>query len=161
MLRLIIMSSKFAFDSQTRRISHLFFFISLSTVIQAVAIFDYPSCAAAANATFAQDPNSIALRDQNGLPMTNLSEAWGISYESCKQVCQGGAKAIEWNSFSLQFASWLLPWLALTAQLPFETKSRTHNAQALYLAIGSPFLVIYSLALTILNDRSINREFRD
>lgn len=166
-LMLSIMPRPFASSSQPRRpqstiISlHALLLLTLPTLIQAVVIFDYSSCAAAANATFSQNPNSIALRDQNGLPTSNFSKAWGVSYESCNEVCQGGAKAIEWNSFSLQFASWLLPWLALTAQLPFETKSRACNAQSLFLAIGSPFLIIYSLALTILNARSINREFRE
>ncbi|KAE9366619.1 hypothetical protein N431DRAFT_495066 [Stipitochalara longipes BDJ] len=161
------MSRLFASSSQPRRPRstiiglYALLLLTLPTLIQAVAIFDYSSCAAAANATFSQNPNSIALRDRNGLPTSNFSEAWGISYESCNEVCQGGAKAIEWNSFSLQFASWLLPWLALTAQLPFETISRARNAQSLILAIGSPLLIIYSLALTILNARSINREFRE
>ena len=72
----------------------------------------------------------------------------------------GGQSPIDWNSFSTQFASWLLPWLTLTAQLPFETRSGSTNGQSLLLAIGSLFLIIYSLALTILNARSINKIFR-
>jgi hypothetical protein len=138
----------------------LFILLNLFTVANAVEIFDYSQCSPAANATYYAAPNDTFLRDQNGNPTSNFSEAWGISYDSCRVLCTGGAKFIDWNDFSLQFGSWLLPWLALTAQLPFETKAKSTNLQSLLLAIGSPILIIYSLALTILNARSINREFR-
>jgi hypothetical protein len=135
-------------------------FLNFTTITNAVEIFNYTQCSIAANATYNAAPNDTFLRDQNGNPTSNFSEAWGISYYSCKVLCAGGSKFIDWNVFSLQFGSWLLPWLALTAQLPFETKSKSTNLQSLFLAIGSPILIIYSLALTILNARSINREFR-
>ena len=56
--------------------------------------------------------------------------------------------------------SWLLPWLALTAQMPFETKDKQTNFMALILALGSPSLITFSLVLTILNSKSINKRFR-
>ncbi|KAL9118821.1 MAG: hypothetical protein Q9187_004624 [Circinaria calcarea] len=114
-------------------------------------------CASVADVT-----NSTTLLDQDGVPTTNQSQAWGISYEACNTLCGSldGPSSFDWSFFSQGLSQWLLPWLALTAQLPFETKDRQGNFMALLLAVGSPALVVYSLALTILNSRSINREFR-
>lgn len=100
----------------------------LPILTQAVDTIDYQSCAAAATALLLQDPDSISLLDANGHLTKTFSKAIEITYETCKIVCQGGAKGIEWNSFSLQFASYLLPWLALAAQLPFEMRSGARNA---------------------------------
>ena len=47
--------------------------------------------------------------------------------------------------------SYFLPWLTLTAQLPFQNSGPRATFMALCLAIGSPALITYSLALTILN----------
>ena len=66
----------------------------------------------------------------------------------------------DWGFLSQGLSSWLLPCLALTAQLPFETIDKTTNLRALLLALGSPALIAYSLALTILNARRINEKFR-
>lgn len=48
----------------------------------------------------------------------------------------------------------------LTSQLTFETRSRSMNWQSLFLALGSLPLIIYSMAITILNARAINKETR-
>jgi hypothetical protein len=112
------------------------------------------------NTTYSNNPNTLTLLDQNGQPTKNFLDAWGITYKACQIFCVGDASFVDWNSFSTQLSSWLLPWLALTAQLPFKTKSTFSNFQALFMAIGSPLLIIYSLSLTILNARSINDEFR-
>jgi hypothetical protein len=55
------------------------------------------------------------------------------------------------------FATWLIPWLALTAQLPFETKERLTNVMSLLMILGSPHLAAYSLSLMVLTPRWINR----
>lgn len=47
--------------------------------------------------------------------------------------------------------SYFLPWLALCAQLPFENEGSGDTFIGLCLAIGSPALITYSLALTIFN----------
>ncbi|KAH7232418.1 hypothetical protein B0J15DRAFT_409137 [Fusarium solani] len=47
--------------------------------------------------------------------------------------------------------SYFLPWLALTAQLPFENAGPSETFIGLCLAIGSPGLITYSLALTLFN----------
>ena len=92
-----------------------------------------------------------------------MSQAWGISYRSCKAICGTpvNIKGYDWNALSQGLTSWLLPWLALTAQLPFETKDKQTNFMALLLALGSPSLGVFSLALTILNSRWINQMFRN
>jgi hypothetical protein len=61
--------------------------------------------------------------------------------------------------FANAFTSWLLPWLALTAQLPFEAKNPVENLMILFMAVGSPALITYSLTLTILNRIWVRRIF--
>ena len=123
---------------------------------------DYSRCAIDANQTYWDSPNDTFLYDRYGKPTSNVSQAWGISYESCTVLCGApvNTQSYDWNSISQGFTSWLLPWLALTAQLPFETKDKQTNFMALLLALGNPSLITFSLALTILNARWINRVFR-
>lgn len=128
--------------------------------VGAFVLVDFGQCEEAVNTSYFNDPTIGYLRDEHGNPTSNISTAWGITYPACLNICTAGQSFIEWNVFSPQFATWLLPWLALTAQLPFETRSRAKNFQALYLAIGSPLLIIYSLTLTILTARKINSCFR-
>jgi hypothetical protein len=93
---------------------------------------------------------------------SNLTEAWGIRYEFCNNLCgpRGGWEPFDWTFFSTSVTAWVLPWLALTAQLPYETRSSFNNLLSLLLAVGSPMLITYSLCLTILNNRWINKQFR-
>ena len=124
--------------------------------------FNYSLCAEIAYQTYSNDPNNSFLYDQQGRPTGNLSNAWGISYYSCKALCgtEDNSGYYDWGFLSQGVSSWLIPWLALTAQLPFETKDKPTNFIALLLALGSPSLVAYSLSLTILNTRRINQKFR-
>ena len=55
--------------------------------------------------------------------------------------------------------NFLLPWLALTAQLPFETETPAQGVMSWLLAVGSPTLITYSLFLTILNRYWIGQVF--
>ena len=55
--------------------------------------------------------------------------------------------------------NYFLPWLALTAQLPFETGDFLSNGMAFCLAVGSPALVTYSLVITILNRYWVRKRF--
>lgn len=123
---------------------------------------DYSQCAIDANQSYWNAPNDTFLYDKNGKPTSDLSQAWGISYKSCKDICGTPVNtgSYDWNSVSQGLTSWLLPWLALTAQLPFETKDKQTNFMALLLALGSPSLITFSLTLTILDARWINRKFR-
>ena len=124
--------------------------------------FNNSFCAQIAYQTFSNAPNNSFLYDQQGRPTGNLANAWGISYDSCKVLCgtEDNGGYYDWNFLSQGVSSWLIPWLALTAQLPFETKDKTTNFIALLLALGSPALAAYSLALTILDARRINQKFR-
>ena len=124
---------------------------------------DRSQCAIDANQSFWRNPNtSTFLYDQHGRPTSSMAQAWGISYSSCKTLCGSPVyrNGYDWNALSQGLTSWLLPWLALTAQLPFETKDKQTNFMVLLLALGSPSLSIFSLVLTILNSRWINQIFR-
>ncbi len=139
----------------------LFVIIPNLSVVDAQGI-DYSQCASDVNQIFWKATNITFLRDRYGSPTNNISQAWGISYEACKAICRGpvNTKGYSWNALSEALTSWLLPWLALTAQLPFETKDKQTNLMALLLALGSPSLSTFSLSLTILNGRWINQIFR-
>lgn len=124
--------------------------------------FNNSLCAEVAYQVYSDAPNNTFLYDQQGRPTGNLANAWGISYSSCKVLCgtENNGGYYDWDFLSQGISSWLIPWLALTAQMPFETKDKPTNFMALILALGSPALVAYSLALTILNTRRINQKFR-
>lgn len=131
-------------------------------LVNAQGIYD-SQCAIDANQTFWKSPNSSSfLYDIHGKLTRNMSEAFGISYKACKDICRTPVhtKNYDWNALAQGLTSWLLPWLALTAQLPFETKDKQTNFMALLLALGSPSLGVFSLTLTILNCRWINQTFR-
>ncbi|KAK3314456.1 hypothetical protein B0H66DRAFT_605402 [Apodospora peruviana] len=85
----------------------------------------------------------------------------GITYTDCDLHCgpRGSTEAFDWQPFSVAILQWLFPWLALTAQLPYETRHRGSNVMALMLAVGSPMLITYSLFITILNARWLNVHF--
>lgn len=53
----------------------------------------------------------------------------------------------------------MLPWLALTAQLPFAAGSAQSNILSWCLALGSPALVTFSLVITILNRNHVRKTF--
>ncbi|TFK38818.1 hypothetical protein BDQ12DRAFT_698553 [Crucibulum laeve] len=96
--------------------------------------------------------------DNNG-QVVAVSNATAISYSVCKRVCGTRQEPFEWIAFSQKFSSWLLPWLALVPQLPFGANNKLENLESVILAVGSPTLAAYSLALTALNGRWIRRRF--
>jgi hypothetical protein len=53
----------------------------------------------------------------------------------------------------------MLPWLALTAQLPFAAGKPKANLLSWFLAIGSPALVTFSLVITIANRHHVRHRF--
>lgn len=65
--------------------------------------------------------------------------------------------------FSAGATNYLLPWLALTAQLPFETGEHNviANFMSFCIALGSPMLITYSLMITILNQHWLRTQFRE
>src|SRR5277367_6775462 len=137
-------------------------FYSVFDITSAASTFNFTQCAIDAASEFSSDPNSSFLVASDGTFTSNLSEAWGIRYSSCNNLCgpRGGWEPFDWTLFSTSVIVWVLPWLALAAQLPCETSSSFNNLLSLLLAIGSPMLITYSLCLTILNSRWINKYFR-
>jgi hypothetical protein len=83
------------------------------------------------------------------------SNATGFTYSYCVSQCGSTPEAFNWTSFSQQFSSWLLPWLALISQLPFGANEPLSNLMALVLAVGSPVLASFSLVMTVLNRKWI------
>lgn len=59
--------------------------------------------------------------------------------------------------FLARTTNYLLPWLALTAQLPYEAGDIIPNIMSFFMAIGSPMLLTFSLMMTIFNRRWIRR----
>jgi len=65
-----------------------------------------------------------------------------------------------YQSFIARVTNYLLPWLALTAQLPYEAGDVVPNVLSFFVALGSPMLITFSLMMTILNKRWLNRKIR-
>ncbi|KAF9063945.1 hypothetical protein BDP27DRAFT_1426417 [Rhodocollybia butyracea] len=66
---------------------------------------------------------------------------------------------IDFTSSAITITTWLLPWLSLIAQLPFEANGSMDLISAC-LSIGSPALAAYSIALTAFNQRYIVNAFQ-
>ena len=63
--------------------------------------------------------------------------------------------------FAALITNYMLLWLALTAQLPFEAGNLRLNFMLWCLAVGSPTLVTFSLAMTFANKYYTRRVFKD
>jgi hypothetical protein len=66
-------------------------------------------------------------------------------------------QAVDFETFTTSLTNWFLPWLALTAQLPYQTASLLGNIESLGLALGSPALIMFSLSVTVFNHRWIHQ----
>ncbi|KAJ6576151.1 hypothetical protein DFH09DRAFT_1031678 [Mycena vulgaris] len=88
-------------------------------------------------------------------------EIWGITFEACQATCGMDQiiQTVDFSAASVPLTTWLLPWLALVAQLPFEADGWMDLLSAC-LCVGSPVLAAYSLALTAFNRSHISHEFR-
>ncbi|KAG1889367.1 hypothetical protein F4604DRAFT_2015906, partial [Suillus subluteus] len=109
-----------------------------------------------ANANATQ--NLVGLLNSNGDPVSNVADATAISYSLCTSFCRKG-QDFDVAVFAQDFSSWLLPYLALISQLPFGAQYRLDNLMSAILTVGSPALAGYSLFITLLNSRWINRRF--
>ncbi|KAJ6559554.1 hypothetical protein B0H19DRAFT_103792 [Mycena capillaripes] len=78
---------------------------------------------------------------------------WGITYGACKASCGMDIlrQGINFSEATIPLTTWLLPWVALIAQLPFEASDTWTNILSGFLCVGSPALATYSLALTAFN----------
>ncbi|KIJ22985.1 hypothetical protein M422DRAFT_84233, partial [Sphaerobolus stellatus SS14] len=97
--------------------------------------------------------------DNAGNPV-DVTRATGVTYRLCIRACGAGQEPFQWPTFSQQFSSWLLPWLALVSQLPFGANDNIANLESALLALGSPVLAAYSVALTVLNGRWVAARFK-
>lgn len=129
--------------------------LSLLLRLGIVGAVDFASCILEVRSR----SNSSGATDNSGNPISNISSATAITYELCKEVCGSGAEPFVWNIFSQQFTAWLLPYLALVAQLPFGADIKFDNVVAVLLSVGSPTLAAYSLAITTSNGHWIARRF--
>ncbi|KAK5629534.1 hypothetical protein RRF57_005249 [Xylaria bambusicola] len=97
-------------------------------------------------------------------PLTAPGTVAGIDYNTCAKYCsyEQLSTVFSFKVFSAGATNYLLPWLALTAQLPFETGEHEiiANVMSFCYAVGSPMLITYSLATTILNQHWLRRKFR-
>ncbi|KAJ6489826.1 hypothetical protein C8R45DRAFT_901438 [Mycena sanguinolenta] len=82
-------------------------------------------------------------------------EIWGITYEAC----QAHHQSIDFYTAANSITTWLVPWIALIAQLPFEADGWMDFLSAC-LCVGSPALATYSLALTMFNRGYITTRFQ-
>jgi hypothetical protein len=97
--------------------------------------------------------------DMNGNPTANTSLITGITYDRCVADCGPGPVDFDWYTFSQQFTSWLLPWLAVISQLPYGTRDALSSFVAVILTVGSPTLAAYSLTLAIISNRWMIKRF--
>ena len=99
------------------------------------------------------------LLDSNGNQPPFVNNATAIRYSLCESQCGASQLPFSWGTFSQEFSAWLLPFLALTSQLPFGAKHRLDNLTSVFLNVGSPALGGYSLIMTVLNARWVTRKF--
>ncbi|KAF7359877.1 hypothetical protein MVEN_00713300 [Mycena venus] len=97
--------------------------------------------------------------DATGNLVDDVSRIVGLTYSMCVSQCGSAPIPFDFASFSTQFSSFMLPFLALTAQLPFGAPNHFDNFATIMLTIGSPTLAIFSLMITIFNSRWIQWRF--
>ncbi|KAM7214984.1 hypothetical protein V8F06_009661 [Rhypophila decipiens] len=95
---------------------------------------------------------------QNGTTW-EAEQVWGVDIKTCWEYC-GRSKfpmVFNYQEFLARATNYLLPWLALTAQLPYEGGSAKANIMSFCMSLGSPALATYSLMITILNQNWLRR----
>jgi hypothetical protein len=127
-------------------------FLLVHAVVKTVNLTKYLNDIAATN-------DFTGLVDGNGNAVSDASNATAISYSKCVSSCGAGQEPFQWFVFSQDFGAWLLPNLALISQLPFGAQYRIVNLMSALLTVGSPALAGYSLFITLLNSRWLNRRF--
>lgn len=96
--------------------------------------------------------------DGQGNPVDGPVNASGVDYVTCVNYCGTSRSQTSWSPFSQQFTSWLLPFIALTAQLPFQAATTWDNLMSAALTVGSPALAAYSLILTLFGNRWLQKQ---
>ncbi|KAK0484940.1 hypothetical protein IW261DRAFT_1459596 [Armillaria novae-zelandiae] len=102
------------------------------------------------------------LLDNDGHPIPtdkNASYATAVTLDLCYRACGRGSASFSFPNFARESSAWLVPWLALLSQLPFGANDLFENARYIIMAVGSPTLILYSLALSAINTRWIGHLF--
>jgi hypothetical protein len=139
-----------------------FFLLGLVLLVHAieqVAGVNFTQCLNDIKVNASVTQNLAGLFNSNGGPVLNVDDTMAISYSLCTSFCGTGREPFQWPLFSQDFSAWLLPNLALVSQLPFGAQYRLDNLMSVVLTVGSPVLAGYSLFITLLNSRWINRRF--
>ncbi|KAG1748358.1 uncharacterized protein EDB91DRAFT_876367 [Suillus paluster] len=131
----------------------------LAHAVERAAGVNFTQCFIGIVANANSTHNLAGLLDADGYPVSNVSDATAISYSLCTSVCGSGPRTFNWLNFSQDFSAWLLPNLALISQLPFGAQYNFDDLMSAVLTVGSPALAGYSLLITVLNSRWINRRF--
>ncbi|KAJ6585068.1 hypothetical protein B0H19DRAFT_409324 [Mycena capillaripes] len=134
----------------------IFLCVLIASATPVFASVDFPQCFAEIGRGL---HGTTGGTNNQGIPVANITNATSITYELCVQACGSGGGAFSWSSFSQLFSAWLLPWLALLSQFPFGSRYKWDNLMSVILAMGSPCLAAYSLALTVLNAKWIAQRF--
>ena len=110
-------------------------------------------------------PLSPALEfvDSSGSVIAGLTpnNASGVTYKECKRTCQNITGTFDFGTFAASVSSWMFPWLALAAQLPYETSGFVNDGLNFLLAVGSPALTTYSLAISLNNRVRVTGRIND
>jgi len=138
--------------------------ITLLALTLPVAGTNFTECLANIRSEAWRTKNNITEGETDGqgnpIPFSPNNDTKAVTYGLCKQACTKDPQPPEWGVFSKQFSAWLLPWLALVSQLPFGTEDKLDDLIAMALAVGSPTLAAFSLAMTILNGHWAARRLR-
>ncbi|KAK4170508.1 hypothetical protein QBC43DRAFT_250115 [Cladorrhinum sp. PSN259] len=112
-------------------------------------------------------PGLIGRSGAPGVVSNNLhgwkrEDVWGISIALCNEYCNRSAFGMVFNyqTFLGRTTNYLLPWLALTAQLPYEAGDIITNIMCFFMGVGSPMTLTFSLMMTIFNRRWLREKIR-
>nr|GAT50533.1 predicted protein [Mycena chlorophos] len=120
-------------DTHSKVSSWIRILLCASLITVAHASVDFAKCF---NETRKGANGLNGLMDNRGNPVSNLSQATAMTYAACVANCGGGSSEFSWSSFS-----------------------QLDNLVSVILALGSPCLAAYSLALTVLNTQWIGERF--
>ena len=137
------------------------FFLLLATSISGTSPFDPTARFDLCKAHFLNQTNATGAVDINGNPVSSIDDAQGMNYATCYSLCGAGWQPDPWLSISAYLATWLLPWIALVGQLPFQTRSWKHDCLSACLMIGTPILAMHSLIITLRNSLWIHKRCRE
>ncbi|KAK4461196.1 hypothetical protein QBC42DRAFT_270579 [Cladorrhinum samala] len=112
-------------------------------------------------------PGLVGRNGAPGVVANNLSgwkreQIWGISIALCNEYCSRSSFGMVFNyqTFLGRATNYLLPWLALTAQLPYEAGDIITNIMCFFMGVGSPMTLTFSLMMTIFNRRWLREKVR-